>query len=54
VAKLIDFSETKENCVGWQGALEGMLELTKTKGTVKEVKCLCEGGDCCEFEIKWE
>jgi len=53
-AKLIDFSESKENCIGWTGALEAMLEMTNTKGTVEEVDCRCEGGECCEFIITWE
>ena len=48
-----DVTDIKENCIGWTGAFEAMLELTKTKGSVREVKCQNEGDDHCEFEIIW-
>jgi len=49
-----DFSDVEENCIAWVGAFEGMLEMTKTKGTVKETKCQLKGNERCVYVIEWE
>lgn len=54
IVKMRDVADIKENCLGWEGAFEAMLELTKSEGSVKEVKCQIDGDDHCEFEIGWE
>jgi len=41
-------------CPTWTGVFKGMLELTQTNGTVKEVHCEKEGSDHCEFLMEWE
>jgi len=41
-------------CPAWLGAFRGMLELTKTTGTVREVKCQRKGAERCEFLVEWE
>ncbi len=43
-----------ESCVVWQGALEGMLEITRTKGNVSQAKCQPHGDEYCEYVMKWE
>lgn len=54
VACMKDVSEIPENCEGWIGALEGLLELTRTKGTVTHEKCQLKGDERCEYKIVWE
>jgi hypothetical protein len=54
VATMKDVSDIPENCQGWIGALEGLLELTRTKGTVSHTKCQLRGDPHCEYEITWE
>ena len=41
-------------CLTWTGVFKGMLEITKTNGTVKEIQCEKEGSDHCEFLMEWE
>ncbi len=53
IAKMKDVSEVEENCQGWIGVLEAMLELTKTKGTVTQTKCQVSGDDHCEYIVEW-
>jgi predicted hydrocarbon binding protein len=54
VASMKDVSEIPENCEGWIGALEALLEITRTRGTVKKTKCQLKGDVRCEYEIVWE
>ena len=44
----------KYACKAWVGVFKGMLEITKTKGTVKEIQCERDGVDHCEFMMEWE
>ena len=46
-------SEAPENCEGWMGALEALLELTHAKGRVTKTKCQLKGDPHCEYEIIW-
>jgi len=42
------------SCLAWKGVFIGGLELTRTKGTVKETQCqLKDGASHCEFLIEW-
>lgn len=43
----------EESCVAWQGAFEGMMEVTRTKGSVKQNKYQFKGDDYDEFIIDW-
>ena len=52
-ARMRDVAQIPENCQGWIGALEALLELTHTRGTVTKTKCQLEGDECCEYEIVW-
>ncbi|MFH0815498.1 MAG: hypothetical protein V1934_01595 [Methanobacteriota archaeon] len=52
-ARMKDVSEIPENCEGWIGALEALLELTHTKGKVIKTKCQLKGDERCEYEIEW-
>jgi len=49
-----DVSEVPENCQGWIGALEALLELTHAHGTVVKTKCQLKGDSHCEYEITWK
>ena len=49
-----DTNLIEESCLVWQGALEGMLEITRTKGTVTETKCQVHGAEYCEYLMNWE
>lgn len=50
----VDMTWNKEGCVAWQGVFEGLLEITKTKGTVKKIACHHDGAKNCIYEMKWE
>jgi predicted hydrocarbon binding protein len=53
MALMKDVSVIHENCDGWIGALEALLELTHTKGRVTHTKCQLKGDERCEYEITW-
>ncbi|MFO7619496.1 MAG: hypothetical protein R6W91_07605 [Thermoplasmata archaeon] len=53
IAIMKDVSDIPENCQGWIGALEGLLELTRTDGRVLKTKCQLKGDPHCEYEITW-
>lgn len=53
-AVMTDVAVDEFACPAWTGALRGMLELTKTKGTVKKTQCQRDGATHCEYEIEWE
>ena len=55
-AKIImtDTAADEYSCIAWRGAFIGALELTNTKGTVKETQCQLKGGAShCEFLVEW-
>ena len=54
IANMKDVSEIEENCQGWIGVLEAMLDLTKTKGTVTHTQCQMKGEDHCEYIVEWQ
>lgn len=54
ILRATDQAFIPENCLGWIGAFEAMMELTNTKGTVKEIKCQLDGNSYCEYELSWE
>ena len=43
----------KYACRTWIGVFNGMLEVTHTIGTVKEIKCERDGAPHCEFLMEW-
>ncbi len=46
--------DDKYACRAWIGVFEGMLEITKTVGTVREVQCERDGAPHCEFIMEWK
>lgn len=48
-----DSNYTEETCVAWEGAFEGMMEVTRTKGTVKRNKTQVRGDPYDEFILDW-
>ncbi len=48
-----DSNIIEESCMAWEGALEGMMEVTRTKGTVKMTKCQMKGDIYDEFILDW-
>ncbi len=48
-----DCNVIEESCVAWQGAFEGMMEVTKTKGTVRQNKHQIKGDDYDEYILDW-
>lgn len=55
-AKVTDFEDNdKAHCHYLIGYFQQVLTLTGGKNvTVKELQCVLEGADCCEFEAKWD
>ncbi len=53
--KISDFPDChKAHCVDLVGYFTRVLELCGAKDVdVKEVRCICNGSDYCEFEVKW-
>ena len=49
-----DVSEIPEDCVGWIGGLQGLMDLTKTKGQVVKTKCRLKGDKHCEYMLNWK
>ena len=54
IATMQDVSEITENCEGWIGALEALLELTHSDGRVLKTRCQLKGDSHCEYEITWK
>jgi len=54
VAQIHDVSTVEEVGEVWIGVLEGMLQVTKTKGTVTKTKCRLKGDDFCEYVVKYD
>ena len=52
--KMKDVAVDKYACPAWHGAFQGMLELTKAKGTVEKVQCQLDGAPYCMYIIQWE
>ena len=49
-----DSNFIEESSVAWEGAFEGMMEVTHTKGSVKMTKCQIKGDPYDEFILDWE
>ncbi len=49
-----DCNITEESCIAWVGAFEGFMELTRSKGTVKQNKRQIDGADYDEYLLDWE
>lgn len=47
-------NQIEESCIAWEGALEAMMEVTRTKGTVKMTKCQMKGDPYDEFILDWK
>ena len=50
---LRDYCSSEDVCAAWQGILEGVMELTKTRGVVEEVKCQNKGAEACVYRMTW-
>jgi len=45
--------DDRHACMTWTGVFEGMLQMTRTKGTVKKTACQTLGAEWCEWEMDW-
>ncbi len=54
ITRMRDVSGIEENCQGWIGVLEAMLELTKTRGTVTHTECQMKGAERCVYVVEWQ
>ncbi len=54
--KIREFAEpNKSFCYNLAGYFERVMEMSGAKNVdVREIKCCCDGDDCCEYEIEWE
>ncbi len=41
----------ERTCIGRRGALRGLLEMTKMKGRIKKIRCICDGRVACRNAI---
>ncbi|MEW5936483.1 MAG: DUF2378 family protein [Candidatus Thermoplasmatota archaeon] len=44
---------TEEQCTAWLGVFQGILSLTRTKGTVEHTRCVNKGDTVCEYRLRW-
>ena len=51
IVRMGDNNRIKEDCYGWWGAIEGLLDITHTKGNVTKTKCVFKGDKMCEYVI---
>ena len=49
-----DSNRIEESCLAWEGAFEGMLEVTRTKGTVRQSKRQIDGDLYDEYILDWK
>ncbi len=52
VITLKDSRDTEASCLSWKGALEGIMEITRTKGEVKTLTP--DVPEDCKFEMRWK
>jgi len=50
---LIDVCIDETDCEAWHGAFEGIMHITKAKGTVTQTECQFKGGANCIYELDW-
>ncbi|MDG6220210.1 MAG: hypothetical protein QCI38_02015 [Candidatus Thermoplasmatota archaeon] len=50
--RLYGVNDIEESCNAWLGVCKGTLEMTRTPGEVKEVKCRRKGDEYCEYSVK--
>ena len=48
------FPPAPEKCQYFKGSIAGMMEICGLHGTVEQTACNVDGGDYCEFTLKWE
>ena len=53
VLSISDINISPCSCQAWIGAFQGILHITKAKGTVKEIACEHKGAKACQYEITW-
>ena len=49
-----DVNSGETQCTTWIGIFEGIMHITKTKGSVKKVACELNGDENCIYELHWE
>ena len=54
VVRYKGFPPVPEKCQYFRGSNAGMLELCGLHGTVEETACNVDGGEYCEFTLKWD
>ncbi len=51
--KNYDWINSPARCAGWLGTYEGMLDLTRHRGTVRKVACMLKDDPYCGYELAW-
>jgi hypothetical protein len=51
--RMFDAAEHEYSCLTWLGAFKGILDKTRTKGTVAETQCQRKGAPHCEYLMEW-
>ena len=49
-----DTAVSEYSCLAWLGCFQGTLEMTNTKGTVRDTQCQLKDASNCIFEMEWE
>ncbi|MBI5000292.1 MAG: hypothetical protein HZB92_02015 [Euryarchaeota archaeon] len=42
-----------ENCAAWLGAMQGIFDLAKVRGSVEHIRCVHKGDPLCEYRLRW-
>ena len=51
--RMTDVAEHQYSCLTWLGAFKGIMDKTKTVGTVVETQCQRKGAPHCEYRLEW-
>lgn len=54
VVTMVGVSGKPATCEAWVGALEGIMAITNTKGTVQKTRCQCKGDPACVYDLEWK
>ena len=52
--RMFETEPEEYSCIAWTGCFKGMMEMTKTQGTVTESQCQLKEDPHCEFLMEWD
>jgi hypothetical protein len=53
IVTMTDAAHGEVDCIAWQGALQGAVDMCKRNGKVVQTECKFKGGKACVYEMTW-